>query len=155
MTEGCAAWVYAAAAALPARRLAGLAGVAGQPVHAVPAGGLSAAVSTVSLAEFGEEPLRRHLEDLTWLEQTARAHHHVVEAVADGGPVIPMRLATLYHDDGKVAAMLAGRHDDFAAALDRVTAKAEWGVKLYAAPPPAGGTAPAPAEPGAGPGPAI
>ena len=131
---------------------AGLASVAGQPVHAVPAGGLSAAVSTVSLAEFGQEPLRRHLEDLTWLEQTARAHHHVVEAVADGRPVIPMRLATLYHDDGKVAAMLAERHDDFAAALDQVTGQTEWGVKLYAAPPPAAGTDPVPAEPGTGPG---
>ena len=120
---------------------AGLAGVAGQPVHAVPAGGLSAAVSTVSLAEFGQEPLRPHLEDLTWLEQTARAHHRVVEAVADGPPVIPMRLATLYHDDGKVAAMLAERHDDFTAALDPVTGQTEWGVKrTHPRPPRAGQT---------------
>ena len=72
--------------------------------------------------------------------------------MAGGGAVIPIRLATLYHDDSKVAATLAERHDDFTAALDRVTGKAEWGVKLYAAPRPAVAATGKPADPGSGPG---
>ena len=134
MDEHNGAWVYAVAAAIRPARLAGVTGVSGPPVHVVTSGGLAAAVSAVSLAEFGEQPLRQHLEDLGWLERTARAHHRVIEAVAAGGPVVPMRLATIYAGDGNVAAMLAGRSQDFAAALGRVTGRAEWGVKAYAPP---------------------
>jgi Gas vesicle synthesis protein GvpL/GvpF len=119
-------------------------------------GRLAAAVSGVPLTDFGEAALRRHLEDLGWLEATAWAHHQVIEAVAAGQPVVPMRLATLYRDDAGVAAMLTRRHADLTAALDRVTGRAEWGVKLFGSPagpaaagPPGG---PAAAAGGGGPG---
>ena len=66
-----AIWVYALAereeTALP-----GLTGVAGGPVRLIDADGLTAVVSNVSLAEFGEEALRRNLENLAWLEAVAR-----------------------------------------------------------------------------------
>jgi hypothetical protein len=148
MTEQNAIWGYAVTAQISPDRLAGLTGVAGQPVRTVPGAGLAAAVSTVSLAEFGEQPLRQRLEDLAWLEVTARAHHQVIEALPP--PMIPLRLATIYRDDSKVAGLLAERQADFVAALDQLTARAEWGVKLFAA----GHAAdPAPADqPGAGPG---
>jgi hypothetical protein len=111
----------------------GLTGVGGYPVGIVPAGPLTAAVSVVSLAGYGEQALARHLEDLTWLESTARAHHAVVEAVGAHRPVIPMRLATLYRDRDSLGAVLAARRPEFTAALGRVTARTEWGVKVYAA----------------------
>jgi Gas vesicle synthesis protein GvpL/GvpF len=148
MAEQNAVWGYAVTAHLSPDRLAGLTGVAGQPVRTVTGAGLTATVSTVSLAEFGEQPLRQRLEDLAWLEATARAHHQVIEALP--APVIPLRLATIYHDDRKVAGLLAQRQADFAAALDQLTARAEWGVKLFAADRTAD---PAPADPpGASPG---
>lgn len=148
MTEQDAIWGYAITARLSPDRLAGLTGVAGQPVHPVTQAGLTAAVSTVSLAEFGAQPLRQRLEDLAWLEATARAHHQVIEALP--APVIPLRLATIYRDDENVAGLLAGRHAELTAALDQVTARAEWGVKLFA---PERAAAPdAPGPPGAGPG---
>jgi Gas vesicle synthesis protein GvpL/GvpF len=148
MTEQDAIWGYAITAPLRPGRLAGLTGVARQPVRSVTQAGLSAAVSTVSLAEFGEQPLRRRLEDLAWLEATARAHHQVIEALP--APVIPLRLATIYRDDSSVASLLGERQSELAAALDQVTARAEWGVKLFAAERPAAPDAPGP--PGAGPG---
>jgi hypothetical protein len=148
MTEQNAIWAYAVAAQISPDRLAGLTGVAGQPIRAVPDAGLAAAVSTVSLAEFGEQPLRHRLEDLDWLAATARAHHQVIEALP--APVVPLRLATIYRDDGKVADLLAERQADFAAALDQLTGRAEWGVKVFAA---AHAAEPAPADPpDAGPG---
>ena len=148
MTEQNAIWGYAVAAQISPDRLAGLTGVAGQPVRTVAGAGLTAAVSTVSLAEFGEQPLRQRLEDLAWLEATARAHHQVIEALP--APVIPLRLATIYRDDGKVTGLLADQQAEFTAALDQLTARAEWGVKLFAAEPAAD---PAPADqPGTGPG---
>jgi hypothetical protein len=143
-----AIWAYAVAAEISPDRLAGLAGVAGQPVRVVTGAGLAAAVSTVSLAEFGEQPLRQRMEDLAWLEETARAHHRVIEALAR--PVLPLRLATIYHDDGNVAGLLAQRQAELAAALDQMTGRAEWGVKLFAAQHAAAPDTPEP--PGAGPG---
>ncbi|GII87477.1 gas vesicle protein [Sphaerisporangium siamense] len=112
----------------------GLAGVAGAPVRTVTHGGLVAYVSTVPLEEFGEEPLRRSLEDLEWVGETARAHHQVVEAVGAGAATAPVRLVTVYGGDDQVRDMLERRHDDFAAVLARVAGRREWGVKVYARP---------------------
>jgi gas vesicle protein GvpL/GvpF len=104
----------------------------------------------VDAGRFGEEALRRRLEDLQWLETTARAHHAVVDEAARAGPVAPVRFATVYLDDERVRGLLTERAAAFAAALDRVRGRAEWGVKGYAAP----SEAPVEPEPtpGAGPG---
>jgi hypothetical protein len=126
------------------------AGVDGAPVRRIVAGRLAAVVSSVDAVRFSEESLRRSLEDLQWLEATARAHHAVVDAVARAGPVAPVRLATVYLDDDRVRGMLADRAAAFAAALDRIRGRVEWGVKGFAVP----SATPAELEPapGAGPG---
>jgi Gas vesicle synthesis protein GvpL/GvpF len=126
-------WVYAVANRVDEAALRGLTGVSGEPVYPLTAAGLTAAAGAVPLAEFGDEALRRNLEDLAWLETVARRHHEVIESVAHGIPVVPMRLATVYHSDEGVIAMLGSRHDDLAAALARVSGRDEWGVKVYAA----------------------
>jgi hypothetical protein len=124
-----------------------LTGVAGAPVRTVTAAGLTAVVGDVPLEEFGEQALRRNLEDLSWLEETARAHHRVIEAVAGQIPVVPARLATVYNGDAGVAGMLAERGADLRVALGRIEARKEWGVKAYAAQPSGPGD-PGPAAPG-------
>ena len=132
-TEGV--WTYAVVEGDEAEpRISGLRGVSGEPVRAVTAAGLTAAVGTVGLDEFGEEGLRRNLEDLDWLAATARAHDAVISAIARFGPIVPMRMATVYLDDDRVSRLLEARHDDFVAALRHVTARAELGVKAYADP---------------------
>ncbi|MFI7104992.1 GvpL/GvpF family gas vesicle protein [Nonomuraea sp. NPDC050227] len=118
----------------------GLAGVAGAPVRRLAHRGLAAFLSTVSLAEFGEEALRRSMEDLAWLEETARAHHRVVEAVAALRPTAPVRLVTVYTGEAQVRELLDERHEQFDAVLARVAGRREWGVKAYAVP---GGAEPA------------
>ncbi|GAA4206560.1 GvpL/GvpF family gas vesicle protein [Streptosporangium oxazolinicum] len=111
-----------------------VAGVAGAPVRAITHEGLVAYVSPVSLEEFGEEPLRRSLEDLDWVGGTARAHNRVVEAVAQEAPTAPVRLVTVYSTEDQVRDLLRRRHDDFAEVLAHVTGCKEWGVKAYAEP---------------------
>lgn len=135
MNDASGIWAYAVADRMAPGWFSGLAGVGGEPVEVVAEAGLAAAVSTVSLAEFGEAALRRHLEDLDWLETTGRAHHQIVAAVAEHAPAIPLRLATVYRDRGRLSGMLAARQPDFAAAIGRVTARTEWGVKVFAAGP--------------------
>lgn len=136
MTGAEATWLYAVttADAAGAGAPAGLTGVAGEPVRVVEGAGLAAVVGSVPRGDFDERALRAHLEDLRWLERAARAHHRVIDAAAGTGRVIPLRFATLYHDDDRVRAMLEQRRADFAAALERVAGRTEWGVKAYVDP---------------------
>ncbi|MBO2460904.1 GvpL/GvpF family gas vesicle protein [Actinomadura violacea] len=130
--DALAVYLYGVARGLDPTALDGAAGVGGAPVRTVPAGELTALVSTVRLAEYGEAALRENLEDLAWLEATARAHHEVVDRAAHAAPTAPVRIATIYRDDARIAQVLAEQGDRFAQALDRVAGRAEWGVKAYA-----------------------
>ncbi|HEX2283978.1 MAG TPA: GvpL/GvpF family gas vesicle protein, partial [Mycobacterium sp.] len=100
----------------------------------VDADDLAAVVGSVGLDEFGEDGLRRNLEDLDWLAAKARAHDATVSAVGRLGPVIPVRMATIYLDDWRVRQLLVNEHDDFDTALRRVSGREELGVKGYADP---------------------
>jgi len=134
-TGGVGIWLYAITAGESAGGVVdGLSGVAGEPIRLVAGDGLSAVVGTVPLNEFGEERLRRHLEDLDWLATKARAHDAVISAIARAGAVVPVTMATVYLDDERVRTVLAARHGEFLAALDRVTGRDELGVKAYADP---------------------
>ncbi|MFG1950534.1 GvpL/GvpF family gas vesicle protein [Micromonospora sp. NPDC048830] len=129
---GC--WLHGVVRSAGPAVLAGITGMDGGPVRAVPGAGLVAVVSAAPLAEYGEEPLRRNLEDLAWLERAARTHHEVVAALSRAGAVVPTRLATVYHDSDGVARLLAERAAGLAATLDRLTDRTEWGVKGYVGP---------------------
>lgn len=151
MTEPSVVWAYAVAERVPAAGLDDLEGIGGGRVRAVPAAGLVAIAGDVPLAGFSETALRRNLEDLAWLEATARAHHRVIAAVAEDGPVVPLRLATVYRDDASSAAALAEFAGQFRSALAQTRAHKEWGIKAYATrPAEPGGSDPAPARPDAG-----
>ncbi len=130
MTE-LGSYVYGVARGVDPATVACLSGVAGSPVRVVRHGAFAALVSTVDLTDFGEPGLRRNLEHLGWLEATARAHHAVLDAAALDGPVVPLRLATIYRGDDGVRALLAERGAMFDAALDRVQGRTEWGLKAY------------------------
>ncbi|MEU6753322.1 GvpL/GvpF family gas vesicle protein [Spirillospora sp. NPDC046719] len=155
--DGLAVYLYGVARGLDPAALDGAAGVGGAPVRTIvrtsAAGTLTALVSTVRLDQYGEAALRENLEDLAWLEETARAHHDVVDRAAHAAPTAPVRIATIYRDDARVAQVLDEQGDRFALALDRVAGRAEWGVKAYAhreALEPAQAPEPAAPEPGSG-----
>lgn len=122
-------WVYAVVEGVDPDLLTGMTGVAGEPVRATGASGLTAVVGTVPLASFGEDALRRNLEDIDWLARVAQAHDAVVAAVARAVPAVPFRMATVYFDDTRVESFLDGHADGFRAALSRIAGRSEWGVK--------------------------
>ncbi|MFI0446053.1 GvpL/GvpF family gas vesicle protein [Actinomadura sp. 6N118] len=130
--SGTAVYLYGVSRGLDLAALPATPGVGGAPVRAVTVGDLTALVSTVREADYGEEALRVNLEDLSFLEATARAHHDVVDQAARSAPTAPVRIATLYRDDDRVARLLTEQHDTFTRALDRITGRSEWGVKAYA-----------------------
>jgi Gas vesicle synthesis protein GvpL/GvpF len=107
-----------------------VAGVHGAPVERVEEKGLGAFVSRVPLDEFGEEPLRRNLNDLDWLERVARSHEAVLERALDHGTIVPLRICTIFADEQGVARMLAEQATPLQTALDALSGRQEWGVKL-------------------------
>ncbi|QFG25195.1 GvpL/GvpF family gas vesicle protein [Actinomadura sp. WMMB 499] len=130
-------YVYAVGPRGPelARAAPELTGLQDRPVHTVEAGGLAAVVSRVPEAQFGEEGFKAQLEDLGRLEVIARTHHGVVDALFRAVTVLPLRLATVYRDDERVAAMLEESRTEFGGLLDRLAGHLECGVKVYALPP--------------------
>ncbi|MGW0700207.1 GvpL/GvpF family gas vesicle protein [Streptomyces sp. NPDC002867] len=133
--------LYAYAVARDADGLAdvagGLTGVAGASVHLMGStrdDRLLLAVSPVPADDFHEAALKRHLEDLDWLEAVARAHHAVIDALAARTTVLPMRLATVYLDDDSARRALDGGAGVFDERLERLAGHLEWGVKIYADP---------------------
>jgi Gas vesicle synthesis protein GvpL/GvpF len=128
--QGEGVWTYCVmrTGAAPAERPPGVLPAA--PVETIEHDGLVALVSKVPLAEFGEEPLRENLNDLSWLEGVARAHESVLEAGLAGGPIVPLRLCTIFADEAGVRAMLMREGQELRGALERVDGRHEWGVKL-------------------------
>jgi gas vesicle protein GvpL/GvpF len=154
VTEGPCVWVYGVSDDAAPAFTGGPIGVGGSAVRPVSAAGLTAIVGSVAQSEFGEAALRRNLEDLEWLERTARAHHEVIETVAKERTVVPMRLATVYSSDEAAAGMLRERVADLRQALTRLAGCSEWGVKAYVARPDDGadGQQPETGDPASGPG---
>ena len=145
-------YAYAITRDLAPDDLAGRRGIGDAPIRLVEHGLLGAVVSEVDLDEFGEDGLRRNLEDLTWLEMVATAHDNVARDVAGRVPTVPLRLATVFLGEDSLRDRLAELADTASAALDRVTGRGEWSVKVYgdqqAEPAPADD--PAPSGAGAG-----
>ena len=105
-------------------------GVHGSQVERVEEGGLAVLVSRVPLSEFGENALRRNLNDLDWLERVARDHEAVLERALEDGTIVPLRICTLFADDRGAARMLAEQRSTLDTALDVLDGRQEWGVKL-------------------------
>jgi hypothetical protein len=102
----------------------------GAVVEPIEQRGLVALASRVPRSEFGEEPLRENLNDLAWLERVARAHEGVLERALEKGPVVPLRLCTIYDDEAGVRTMLSREREALNDALERLDGRTEWGVKL-------------------------
>lgn len=97
-------------------------------------GELSAIASHVPLSEFGEESLRENLNDVRWLEQKARAHEDVLDAILARATVVPMRLCTIYAGEQQVREMLRRERPLLLDSLRYLDGRAEMGVKAIAGP---------------------
>jgi hypothetical protein len=120
-------WAYCVTRASEPPRIDG---VHGSPVERIEADGLALLVSRVPLSEFGEDALRRNLNDLDWLERVARDHETVLERALAGGTIVPLRICTIFADEDGAARMLTERRAALDTAFDVLDGREEWGVKL-------------------------
>ncbi|MFD3911764.1 GvpL/GvpF family gas vesicle protein [Streptomyces sp. NPDC058603] len=146
LQEHTATYVFAVCAHIDHHALATLPGLGGNsPVRPLSLGALTAVVQHVEAARFSEDAWRERLSDQGELERCARAHHHVVSAVAARGATVPLPLATLYRSDERARQGLRQDAERFHTVLRRIEGRVEWGVKVYAAPPPRPAAAQTPA----------
>lgn len=128
-------YVYCVVPTAPGVTLEGMAGVDPRfEVQSSTEGPLSAVVSRVGLEEFGADALRQNLEDLPWLERTARAHDAVLARALDGSDVVPLRLCTIFTDEERVRDMLRRRRQVLLDDLAHLQGHVEWSVKVMADP---------------------
>jgi hypothetical protein len=133
-TQGHAIWLYGVVRSADADVLPpDLAGVEpGARVEILREGDLAALVSSVPHDEYADELLREHLNDIEWVERTARAHEHVLEtALLSGMAVVPFRLCTLYRARQRVCDLLRDEGHALRRSLAAVEGRAEWGLKLF------------------------
>jgi non-ribosomal peptide synthetase component F len=127
-------YCYALTRRLEPDALTGCPGIGEAPLRLVGGDSLAAVVSEVDLEEFGEEGLRRNLEDLAWLEMVATAHDRVTRHLAEQAATAPLRLATVFLGEESLRAQLGHWHERATRTLDRIEGREEWSVKAYADP---------------------
>jgi Gas vesicle synthesis protein GvpL/GvpF len=103
------------------------------PVRPLESHDLAALVSEVPAAEFEEAARPRSLDDVARLERTARAHELVLESVLAETAVVPLRCCTVFPAEKQVREMLCRESEVLLDALDRLSYRAEWGVKAFVA----------------------
>jgi hypothetical protein len=101
-------------------------------VRLVPLGGeLWLAVGDAPLSAYSGEEIERRLPDLAWVSACAVAHERVVGHFAALGPVVPMKLFTLFESDARAVAALSGERERLTAVLAKVVGRREWGVRVH------------------------
>ncbi len=101
------------------------------PLNRIDEQGIVALASQVLLAEFGEEALRRNVEDLGWLEEKVRLHEAIVEAALAKGQLLPMKFGTIFLDPERIQEVIRKNAPVLRAALEELGDKEEWGVKGF------------------------
>lgn len=94
--------------------------------------GLAAVVEPADVREYEGERLESNLADRGWLESAVRHHETVIEELLDGRAVVPMRFGSIFSAEEGLVAMLDENAARFAALLDSVRGRREWGVRILA-----------------------
>src|SRR5207253_10893821 len=123
----------------PAHRLLGEGGIAGlepgQPLFAIVADGLVAAVSRVPAATFEEQALNELVADMARLAPLAVGYEEAVGTLARVAPaVVPMHFGAVYRGPEGVEALLRARRGALRDLLQRLHGTQEWGLQLFAEP---------------------
>lgn len=92
---------------------------------------LAALVSSVDVSTYAPERVEQLVEEVGWLAPRAAAHDAVVTWAGDRGPVVPLPIFTLFHDESRVKQMLRERGKELQATLERVGAGQEYGLRIF------------------------
>lgn len=92
---------------------------------------VGALVSSVDMTTYAPERVEQLVEEVGWLAPRAAAHDRVVTWAGDRGPVVPLPIFTLFHDESRVTQMLRERGAELRATLARVGVGQEYGLRIF------------------------
>lgn len=107
------------------------AGIDDAAVRLVVESDVAALVSSVDTSTYAPERVEQLTEEVGWLAPRAAAHDAVVTWAGDRGPVVPLPIFTLFHDESRVKQMLRERGRELRATLERVGAGQEYGLRIF------------------------
>src|SRR3989442_6975906 len=134
-TDGTATYVYCLvrhrdgqplSATRPPRGLPG----AGPPRLLDAGRGLWVVAAAAPLARYSADAIERGLRNLAWVSRCAMAHEATVEHFARAGPVVPMKLFTLFSTEERALAHVQRARAKLERLIARITDREEWGVRL-------------------------
>jgi hypothetical protein len=101
------------------------------PARAVPLGRSRWLVlADVPRPRFDDRGLEEGLRDVEWVGACALAHDALIMAAMKSGPVVPMRLFTIFEDEDRARAQAKAAAKKVARTLQRVAGHAEYGVRI-------------------------
>lgn len=100
------------------------------PLAPSPPDNLWLVAADAPLPDYSGESIDAHLSDLDWVGDRALAHERVVEHFAAAGPVLPLKLFTLFSSDERAVQRLRERQEDIGHVLERIAGRVEWGVRI-------------------------
>ncbi len=124
--------LYAYAVAPASLKASGApAGIDDTAVRVVIEGDMAALVSSVDTNAYAPERVEVLTEEVGWVAPRASAHDAVVTWAGDRGPVIPLPIFTLFHDESRVRDMLRERAAELRATFERVGVGEEYGLRVF------------------------
>ena len=136
MAGGSATYVYcisksAKSAKAPslARAPKGLAGT--ERPRLLDAGdGYRIVVASAPLAKYSAEKINARLEDIEWVAERGAEHEAVVEHVASGVTVVPMKMFTLFASDERAIEHVTKMKKTLDRVVERIAGCDEWGLRI-------------------------
>lgn len=105
-------------------------------VEGMECSGFDCWISRVDKREYGDQ-LAANMEDLDWLAATSVRHQRVVGQIATRTTILPTRFGTVFLSEESLQRHASERKQQLLQSLQKIEGTEEWGVKLFAAPPPA------------------
>lgn len=90
-----------------------------------------AAASPVGLDEYGEGRIDALLEDMVWVEGSARKHFDIQQALFSMGTLIPVKFCTIYTDESNIREYIRTNSADLHHSFSYFSDKDEWTFKAY------------------------
>jgi len=111
---------------------ADLRGVQGAPVRLLDAAGARAVVSEVPSDGFSAAEIDARLQEVEWVGARGAEHERVLTWFVDHGTIIPFALFSLHTDAEALRGRLGEMEEEVGAALNALTGRQEWGIRIWA-----------------------
>jgi hypothetical protein len=85
----------------------------------------------VNSVEFDGEAVKKHLDNLEWVEEKALAHEGIIEEIMENYAVLPMRFLTLYETEQNLLEFIKNHYKIIVDNLAVAEKNVEYSVKVY------------------------